>query len=72
MDLIVDASERFPVELIASGLSRLWVVGTDGCNLVPNLDVCGAQPTCPITLSPAASPVLLGDGFVYEETGTGR
>ena len=67
MHSIIDFSERFSVDLIAQGLSRLWVVDADGFSLAPNVDVRGVRPSCPISLLPAESPVLLGDGFVYDE-----
>eukprot|EP00928_Gymnodinium_smaydae_P041780 TRINITY_DN28234_c0_g1_i1.p1 TRINITY_DN28234_c0_g1~~TRINITY_DN28234_c0_g1_i1.p1 ORF type:complete len:211 (+),score=38.91 TRINITY_DN28234_c0_g1_i1:84-716(+) len=59
----VDIASSFAPETVAAALTRLWTV--DGASLVP---IEGAKTwECPITLEALKSPVLLGDGFVYEE-----
>jgi len=62
---VLDVAAVFPPQQIAAGLGRLWVL--DGRQLAPALDVAGGAWECPITLEAIASPVMLGDGHVYEE-----
>ena len=65
MATVWDVRPALPPHLIAGGLKRLWV--WNGGLLEPVRDDHGAIATCPISLSPMISPVLLTDGFVYEE-----
>lgn len=65
MARVIDVTAAFPPQLIGNGLARLWTITNQ--RLVPVLDARGCCATCPITLEPFQSPVLLRDGFVYEE-----
>ena len=67
MSLVANSFNHFSPSLLAAGLKRLWVLDTDGRRLSHALDVKGQTPVCPIGLAALKCPVLLADGFVYEE-----
>ena len=60
-----DLETKFPPAQIAAALSRVWAV--DRGHLVPAVDSRGEAALCPITVEPFQEPVLLADGFVYEQ-----
>jgi hypothetical protein len=65
MATVVDHLAFWNPQQIAAAVSRMWQL-QDG-ELLPAVDENGYEVTCPISLAPMTSPVLLTDGGIYEE-----